>query len=173
MYKGQKVILKAYEKSDIEMAHKLFNNFEMQRFLSPSAIFPISFEEEAEFVASCGKNKDKTYSFAVTTLDGKYIGGCGYMNANWRNRTAWIGIAIADPEYWGKGYGTEAAQLLLDFIFNELNLRKVLLNVFSFNERAIKCYQKLGFKEEGRLKEQVYKDGKYTDDIIMAKFKEN
>lgn len=71
-----------------------------------------------------------------------------------------IGIAIGNKNYWGKGYGTDALNTLLRLLFNEHNARKVLLNVF-------------GFKEEGRLKEQIYREGKYQDGVVMALFKKD
>ena len=79
---------------------------------------------------------------------------------------------IGDKNYWGKGYGYDALKTLIDFIFNECNMEKVKLSVYEFNTRAVACYKKLGFKEEGRLKKELYREGKYGDVILMAVFKE-
>ena len=80
---------------------------------------------------------------------------------------------IGDKDYWGKGYGSDALKVLIRFIFEEVNIYKIKLNVFSFNKRAISCYKKLGFKEEGILKDELYRNGKYFDIIPMALFKED
>jgi len=77
---------------------------------------------------------------------------------------------FGDKEYWGKGYGTDAMKVLMKFIFEEMNINKIRLGTFSFNERAIKSYQKCGFEIEGVLKDEIFKEGKYYDEIIMAVF---
>jgi len=81
---------------------------------------------------------------------------------------ATIGIFIGDKSFWGKGYGTEAIELLTDFIFNEMNINKVKLNVYSFNKRAVRCYEKCGFVREGVLRQEIYREGRYHDDIVMG-----
>ncbi len=167
-----KVRLRAFERNDLEVIYKFFNNPELVKFLSPEAVMPYSREEEAAFIENSvnPKNKEKTYNFAIANAREELVGGCSYMDASMKNRTCYIGISIYDPRNWGKGYGTSAIMKLLDFLFLEKNMRKVLLNVYDFNERAIACYEKLGFRQEGCLKEQVYRDGKYSDMYIMALF---
>ena len=74
--------------------------------------------------------------------------------------------------YWGKGYGREVTKLICFYAFIVLNLRKVRLEVYSFNKRAIRCYTSVGFEEVGRLKEEIYCMGRYRDVIVMELFKE-
>ena len=76
-------------------------------------------------------------------------------------------IFIGEEENRSKGYGTEALKLLLDYGFNYLNLHSIMLCVMSFNERAIACYKKVGFKEAGRLRENYFLNGKYHDVVYM------
>ena len=173
MYRGEKVVLKAYEKHHVKPAHEGFNRYEVQRLLSPGAILPLSFEEEEDFLAQQAKNKKqgKAYSFAIETHDGEYLGGCSYFDLDAKSRHATIGISIVQPEKWSQGYGTDALNVLIKILFEELNLRKLLLSVLAKNERAIRCYQNLGFTEEGRLKEQVFREGEYQDMIIMGLFR--
>ncbi len=173
MYKGKKTILRAYRKEDAASAVKLFNDAEFRRLLEPRPLLPVSLPEEEAFVSNAmnPKDRNRAFDFAVTTLQGKYIGGCSFFDFNHRTGIVTIGIAIADKNFWGKGYGTDALRTLLRLLFHELNARKVMLNVFAFNERAIACYKALGFREEGRLKEQVYRDGTYHDEVIMALFR--
>lgn len=97
---------------------------------------------EAKF-NSTTKSKDAQLDKAIETLDeGRYIGGCGINSLDWKNSVATVGIFIGDKNYWGKGYGTDAMKVLLRFIFEQMNINKVKLFVYSFNERAIKSYEK-------------------------------
>lgn len=173
MHKGKKTILRAYRKEDAAEAVKLFNDPELRRLLDPRPGLPLSLPEEEAFVnaAMSPKDRNAAFDFAVTTLQGRYIGGCSFFNFNHLAGTVTLGISIADKNYWGKGYGTDALRTLLRLLFGEMNARKVLLYVFAFNERAIACYKGLGFREEGRLKEQIYRAGGYSDEVIMALFR--
>lgn len=85
-----------------------------------------------------------------------------------QNRNAECIIDIGEKECWGKGYGREALQLLLDYAFLELNLHRVSLRVFSFNEKAIRLYERLGFKDEGRSRQSLYRDGRWHDICHMG-----
>jgi len=82
-------------------------------------------------------------------------------------RTATLGIFIGEDENRSKGYGTEVLKLLLDYGFNYMNLHSIKLTVFDFNERALRCYKKCGFKETGRHRENRFINGKYYDTISM------
>ncbi len=173
MYRGEQVILRAYEKTDLERAHQFFNDYEMMRFLRIGAIYPCSLEQEAEVIENLNKDKSKGYAFAIATLDGKYIGGCGYMDLDQKNATCMVGIVIGDKDYWGKGYGTDAMRVLLGFLFRELSLRKVQLGVFAYNVRGIKSYEKVGYKVEGVFKDQIQRDGIFHDEVRMAIFRDD
>ncbi|STA92047.1 GNAT family N-acetyltransferase [Clostridium cochlearium] len=82
---------------------------------------------------------------------------------SWSNGVGGIAIGIGDSSEWGKGYGSEALFLVMDFAFRELNLHRLQLITISYNERAIKSYEKLGFKKEGIYREAVNRDGKRYD----------
>ena len=69
---------------------------------------------------------------------------------------------------WGKGIGKAALSLILEYAFSELNLHRVFLNVFSFNKRAIKLYEKMGFMHEGVLRQAFYRAGDWHDIVIMS-----
>jgi RimJ/RimL family protein N-acetyltransferase len=84
------------------------------------------------------------------------------------NRKAVLGIMIGDKTHWDRGYGTDAVQTLLRFAFDEVNLRRVQLLVHEHNARAIACYRKCCFVEEGRLRQDWYQAGRYADTIVMG-----
>lgn len=172
MYKGEKVKLREYSKEDIKQAQMYVNDPEVKMLLTPGIPFPYTLEDEEKWYESQSANND-TYNFAIETLDeGKYIGGCGINKIDWKNSNVIIGIFIGDKNYWEKGYGTDAIKVLIKFIFNEMNINRIKLNVFSFNKRAIKCYEKCGFKVEGVLRQELFRDGEYHDDILMGLLKE-
>jgi RimJ/RimL family protein N-acetyltransferase len=127
--------------------------------------------EEEEWIRSQKGTESGEYNFAIEDIKTeKYIGGCGIHKVNWLTRVATVGMMIGDKDYWGKGYGTDAMKVLMKFIFEDMNMNKIRLSVFSFNERAKRCDEKCGFQVEGILKKEIFKEGKYYDEIIMSAF---
>ena len=97
-----------------------------------------------------------------------HIGSCGYHEINWRNRSGEIGIVIGDRSYWGRGFGVDATRTLVRWGFDTLGLNRIYLRVYADNARAIRCYEKVGFSAEGRLRQDNFHDGAYRDTLIMA-----
>ena len=121
-----------------------------------------------EFAWINGTGNSNEYNFAIIEKESdKLLGNIGLVNIKNINRTAEMGVFIGDKEYLSKGYGSEAIMLILDYGFNFLNLNNIMLKAFSFNERAIKAYEKCGFKIFGIWKEAVYFNGEYVDDVYM------
>ncbi len=100
------------------------------------------------------------------------IGFIGMFGIRWPHGDAMVAIGIGEPEYWGGGYGTEAMRLVLRYAFQELNLYRVTLGVFAYNTRAIRCYEKAGFKHEGREHGTIYRDGERSDVLFMGVLRE-
>ncbi len=111
-------------------------------------------------------SKDHNYAI-IDNIKDEVIGNCGFFRINHHERNAECGIFIGNKEYWNKGYGTEALSLLLAYGFDYLNFRNIMLKVFSFNERAIASYKKIGFKEIGRRRKNVVVKGIEYDDVYM------
>jgi RimJ/RimL family protein N-acetyltransferase len=109
-----------------------------------------------------------SYAFIIVTKnDEKPVGVCRLKEVDLINRRASLGIFIGEKSCWNKGIGTEAIKLLLDFGFNVLNLQNVMLQVYSFNERAVGAYEKCGFKEFGRRRKAVIHGSREYDEIYM------
>lgn len=110
-----------------------------------------------------------SYFFGIHALaDDRLIGDIALDGIDWAAGNAWLGIGVGDRDYWGKGYGTDAMQVMLRFAFQEMNLHRVTLNVFEYNPRAIRCYEKVGFKHEGRLRGCLNRDGRRWDLVHMG-----
>jgi RimJ/RimL family protein N-acetyltransferase len=172
MYYGEKVKLRAYKREDVPLACEYMNDSETKRHLVTDIPYPMIYDQELKWYESLSSAKD-SYSFAIEDLDsGKYIGGCGINNINWLSRVATIGIFIGDKDYWSKGYGTDAMKVLVKFVFEQMNMNKIKLFVFGFNVRAQKCYEKCGFKVEGVLRQELFRDGKYYDEYCMGILRE-
>jgi len=111
--------------------------------------------------------------FAIRTLaDDHLIGDVGLDGLYWNHGDTFLGIGVGDREFWGKGYGSDAMKLVLRYAFTELNLRRVTLNVFEYNPRAIRCYQKVGFQQEGRVRKYLNREGRRWDLVYMGITKE-
>jgi RimJ/RimL family protein N-acetyltransferase len=107
--------------------------------------------------------------FVIRTLaDDRLIGFVGLNGIRWKDGDAFVGIGIGEREYWGNGYGTDAMRVLLRYAFTELNLHRVSLNVFEYNPRAIRSYEKAGFIVEGRERLVLWRDGRRYDVIGMG-----
>ncbi len=124
----------------------------------------VSVSGEQEWIS---KNSQGTQFAIIKTENDELIGNCGFNAVNQIRQCAEVGIFIGDEENRNNGYGSEAMILLVDFGFNYLNLNNIMLKVFSFNERAINCYKKAGFKEIGRRRQAYYLKGNYHDEIFM------
>lgn len=173
MYIGEKIRLREYRREDIKQAQSFINDSEIKRLLHPGIPFLFTYEDEMKWFDSISATKEN-YSFAIETLeDGKYIGGCGINRIDWKNSVVTIGIFIGEKNHLGKGYGTDAMKVFVRFIFEQMNINKIKLQVFAFNERAFKSYEKCGFKIEGRLRKEIFKDGRYHDEIIMGLLRED
>lgn len=164
----KKVELREYRIDDIEKAQKFINDSEVKMLLHPGIPYLYTYQDEQKWFDTITATKD-VYSFAIETIKEKeYIGGCGINNIDWKNSVVEVGIFIGDKNLWGKGYGTDAMKILIRFIFDQMNINKIKLKVFSFNERGIKSYEKCGFKKEGILRQEIFRNGKYYDDILMG-----
>jgi len=174
LFSGQLVNLRALTDNDIKASADFMNDPEIILNLEDEAPMPQSYETQKEWFEKMRKNQKEYSNFfwAIETKDGRFIGGCGVNRMDRKNRHAQVGIFIGDREYLGKGYGTDAMKVLLEFLFDEYNVNKVKLKVFGFNHRAIKSYEKCGFHKEATLREAIYRSGEYHDMHIMAVLKE-
>lgn len=168
--RSNRVTLRPLAQDDIPLLTRWINDPEVIQYLN--AYLPMMETEEENWLQNMQSSQHSDICFAIV-VDEKMIGNMGIHNIDWRHRTAVTGTIIGEKEYWGYGYGTEAKMLLLAYAFNTLNLRKIRSSVLAFNERSHRYSMKCGYKEEGRLKEQLFRHGQYWDEILLAVFKDN
>lgn len=126
-----------------------------------------------EFMEKRAENNSRSFRFSIRTLaDDTLIGGVGLWLSSWTHAETWLGISIGERDYWGRGYGSEAVGLAVQYAFLELNLRRVSLGLHAYNERALKAYEKVGFKLEGRMRGEGLRDGVRYDSLWMGILRE-
>lgn len=168
LFESDRIILRKMTLEDTELYHQWRNDIEVMQSTAP-LLDVYNIKETEEFVTHVilGSHFSKSY-IIVEKKSKKPIGVTSLINIDYKNRNAECIIDIGDKEAWGKGYGAEAMKLLLDFGFLEMNLHRIFLRVFSFNDRAIKLYEKLGFQQEGKLRESIFRGGQWHDIIHMS-----
>ncbi|MGF2623745.1 GNAT family N-acetyltransferase [Bacillus cereus] len=114
-------------------------------------------------------NDSSRYDFAICLKDtDKMIGELSILDIDEENQNAGFRISMASISLTRKGYGTEAIKVGLSFVFEQLKLNRLQLEVFSHNSRGIRAYEKVGFVKEGTLHQSLYYNEAYSDEIIMA-----
>lgn len=173
MIEGKLINLRAIDVGDVDRYCDWLNDREVTRHLQMR--YQVSRLAEEAWIRD-GTSRQMGYgtggNFAVETKDGVHIGSVGFHYANPENRKATLGIVIGDKAYWSKGYGTDTMLTLMRFGFDEMNLHRIDLSVDVENERAIACYRKCGFVEEGRLRCERYSRGEYRDQLWMGILRE-
>ncbi|MDM8007533.1 MAG: GNAT family protein [Phycisphaerae bacterium] len=165
-YEGHRIYFSPIEPEDEPLLRRFINDPANWRGLMHRG--PVNSCREQEWVESLGRD-GKDYAFGIVVRqDDRLIGVAGLINISAVNRSANFGINIGDPAFQNKGYGTEATLLCLRYGFEELNLNRIALSVFSNNPRAIRCYQKAGFVQEGCLRRAVFRNGRYEDEYRFA-----
>ena len=100
------------------------------------------------------------------------LGMTGLHKIDPRHRHAEFGIMLGDPDRWGQGHGSEATRLMVRYGFETLNLHRIWLHVYEDNARGIRAYEKAGFRKEGVLRQDCFREGRYWDTIVMGLLRE-
>ena len=163
---GENIYLRPREIEDIDSFVTWLNDEEIRQYLLMTS--PLNKIRDREFVEQLYKD-DRNIPLGITLKENdQLIGNVALINISLPNRRASMGIFIGDKSCWSKGYGTEALELMVRYAFHELNLHRIYLTVFEFNVRAMRAYEKAGFRREGVFRDAVYKNGKYHNVYPMA-----
>jgi RimJ/RimL family protein N-acetyltransferase len=169
MILGDHIRLRALERGDLNRCVVWINDPEITQFLLQDV--PMSMDAENVWYekALSRPPESRPLAIEVETPEGwTHIGNTSFLDVDWKNRSTELGIFIGDKSYWSRGYGRQAVRLMVSYGFDALNLNRIYLNVFATNPRAIRAYEHAGFVHEGRLRQDLFKNGSYIDVLIMS-----
>lgn len=170
-YEGKLCRIRPLKADDIQRTIH-WRNDPAVRDLSLGYRFPVTQKMEERWLETAMDDQSRTrVNFAIEeNTTGDLVGLIHLNEIDWIARRSYFGIVIGEKQYQGRGIGKESMILLFRFAFNYLNLRKICLEVASFNTAGIGLYQKFGFAHEGLLMEHFFLDGKYHDLVLMSIF---
>jgi len=163
---GKYIYLRPIEKGDIKYIRIWGNDPEIMSLTGE--VRPMSQTDAEEFLKNVQNDKERVWFIMVLKENDQVIGEAGLLRMFKAWRTTDLSIIIGEKEVWGKGYGTEAIILLLDYAFQTLKFHRVAIGVVGFNERAIRFYEKVGFKKEGIQRDGYYHNSTFHDFIMMS-----
>ena len=154
MYYGEKVCLRALEMEDLDIILEHFNNLEIRQYLNTQ--IPMSRNAERQWLersTTMDPWKDGGMTLAIEDKKtSEFLGTVSLFDISKQHKRAEFGIAIHQPKNFGKGYGTDAVKTFMKFIFNELAMKRICIHTLDWNIRALKCFEKCGFTQCGRIK---------------------
>jgi [ribosomal protein S5]-alanine N-acetyltransferase len=167
---GEKLYLRPLDADDAPVMQPWVNDPEVTRNLSVWR--PMQVRDELEFIERSQRDSNGIVLGIVPRASDRLIGTAGLHRIDWKNRSAGFGIEIGVKEEWGKGFGAEATRLMVKHAFETMNLHRVWLQVYEFNLRGIRCYERAGFQREGVHRQFLFADGRYWDALTMAVLRE-
>ncbi len=163
---GERLYLRPLEKEDMIHIRQWANDPEVRGLTGE--VLPMGPAAADEFWERVRTERDRVW-FAVVLKEGDHvIGEAGLLRMFPAWRTTDLTIILGDKEAWGKGHGTEAIRLLMDYAFGALNMHRLSLGVVGFNERALRFYEKVGFRREGVQRDGYYHGHRYHDFVMMS-----
>lgn len=166
---GKRIYLRPILEEDMPLITVWINDQEVAKYLAIS--LPMGPQDEKKWFSSLSERTGKDVIFAIVLVENdELIGVMGLHHIDHQHGLATTGSYIGRKDLWGKGYGTEAKMLVLDYAFNTLGLRKILSEVYDFNERSAKSLEKCGYVRQGVQKEHKWRNGRYADAYLYAVF---
>lgn len=163
---GRQVHLRPIGMPDAPLFVRWMNDPDVTRYLA--RVLPMTMEEEQEWIRKRAEDRSSLVLMIVASPDDAPIGSVGLHAISYLNRRATFGIQIGEREYWNRGFGSEATELMLEIGFERLNLNRVELDVYETNQRAIHVYERAGFRTEGIARQARFWNGRYEDIRRMA-----
>jgi len=167
LIEGVAVVLRRHRPDDLPTVRRWYRDPELAR-LTRYSLTPMSDEDVDRFFHGRLMSPENVAYAIVERARDRLIGLTTFSNMDPDNGSTLFHITIGEPDAWGRGYGTEATRLMLRLAFESIGLHRVSLSVFSFNERAIRSYQKAGFVAEGRAREAIVRNGQRFDELTMG-----
>ena len=164
---GDKVAIGPNRRDQAPLFERWFNDLEVMIPFEFDSLSPMT-RDATEHALDPGPRNDSRRDFTIYEVEAhRPIGWANLHRISFSQRIAEFGICIGDRSCWDKGYGTEATQLVLDFAFTGLSLNSVLLSAFAYNQRALRAYEKAGFREIGRWRQAHWIGGRAHDVVFM------
>lgn len=168
---GTRVVLRRHRPENLPAVIRWYRDPQLAR-LTRYQVRPMGVEEIERFFAT-RLLSDEGIAYAIHEVStDRLIGLTTFSGLDADNASVLFHITIGEKDAWGRGYGTEATELMLGHAFGRLGLHRVGLSVFAFNDRAIRAYQKAGFVVEGRLRQAIARDGRWWDELQMGALRE-
>lgn len=168
LWRGERVRLTAVTPADLPVMTKWWADADFLRLYDSVPAYPQT-EAQLQKRVQDGQKGEQTFLFGIRPINGdNLLGLLEFDGVMWTHGTAFVSIAIGDEENRRQGYGREAMKLGLLYAFHELNLHRICLTVFSYNEPAARLYESLGFVREGVYREHLYRDGQRYDMILFG-----
>jgi RimJ/RimL family protein N-acetyltransferase len=169
MIYGERIRFRGVEKEDLPKYVEWLNDPEVIDGLG--MFLPLSMGDETRWYEKTADLEPAAKPLVIEVRDGdnwRMVGTSSFMDIDWKNRLAEVGLFIGDKSLWNKGYGTDVMRLLFKHGFGSLNLNRIWLRVHADNPRAIRAYEKAGMTHEGHYRQGVYKNGVYVDVMLMS-----
>ncbi|UWG98864.1 GNAT family N-acetyltransferase [Dehalobacter sp. DCM] len=165
MLKGTRTWIRPLDPEDLDSLYDWYNDPEFSYYTSGN--WPLATLLRREEIERRFYDEDPN-RYAITDLEGRLIGTIGFDQVNIPARSARLFIGIGDKLLWGKGYGSDALRTFIRYLFRQWNFHRLTVETWKRNERAVACYEKLGFVTEGILRDAYYVDGEYEDAILLG-----
>lgn len=165
--KEYRVYLRKFELDDYKVSTQWRNDDEVQDLMGGMKHF-VSEAIEKKWIEDTLFNSNELRLAICLKNSKEYIGNIYATNINMVNRSCNIQIFIGAKQHWHKGYAKEAYMLLMEYLFNEMNMHRIFAHVLEENEASLKLHQAVGFQQEGLLRETIYKHGRYHNQIILS-----
>ncbi|MFA6808065.1 MAG: GNAT family protein [Eubacteriales bacterium] len=170
MLVGKKTFIRPLDYEDIDLLYQWYSDQDFLYYLSGG--WPINSMLKKEEIEKKFFEEDN-YRYAILDQNKDMIGTLGFDEVNICSRAAKIYIGIGNKDYFGKSYGTDALAVFIKYLFNQWNFHRITAETWDGNQRAIACYQKLGFQIEGKLRDGYYVHGKYRDVVVLGLLKKD
>lgn len=169
---GNKIVLRPVEPDDYPEITKWFKDATVTYYMFYGQR-PMNKLQIAEEIGKQVDSANNVVMIIEEKVSGNVIGFMGLYDVHLTARKAELRIMIGEKNLWGKGYGTEATELLTYYAFDRLNLNRVWLGVTSDSKRAFRTYERVGYQVEGMLRQDIYRNSRYYDSIRMSILRED
>ena len=163
---GERLYLRPLEREDLPLVRRWANDPEVRALIGE--VLPMSEAAAEEFYERVRTDRERVWLIIVLREGDRPIGEAGLLRIFYPWRSTDMSIVIGEKDCWGQGYGAEVARLLLGLAFDGLNMHRVAVGVVGFNERALRFWERVGFRREGLQREGYFCGGTYHDFVMMS-----